>query len=411
MADQMSSPVPALSAILPTYARADVAFARGDGCWLEATDGSRYLDFGAGIAVCCLGHGHPHLVDALIEQGRKLWHVSNLFRIPQAEELARRLVEASFADYVFFTNSGAEALEGAIKTARKYHAAGGHPERFRLVTFEGAFHGRTLATIAAGGNPKYIEGFGPKVEGFDPVPFGDIEAVMDAITPETAGVLVEPIQGEGGIRVPPASFLRALRALCDERGILLVLDEVQSGMGRTGRLFAHELFGVIPDILATAKGIGGGFPLGAFMTTREAGRGMGVGAHGTTYGGNPLAMACGNAVLDVVLAPGFLDDVALKGLDLKQRLAALQDAHPQIIAEIRGEGMMLGIRTHVPNTEFAVAARAQHMLVIPAGDNVVRLLPPLIAGHDEFAEAIARLGRACQHLEADLPAKGNGSPS
>ncbi len=411
MADQLSSAPQAPSAILPTYARANVAFVRGEGCWLEASDGSRYLDFGAGIAVCCLGHSHPHLVDALIEQGRKLWHVSNLFRIPQAELLAQRLVEASFADYVFFTNSGAEALEGAIKTARKYHAAGGHPEKFRLITFEGAFHGRTLATIAAGGNPKYIEGFGPKVEGFDPVPFGDLEAVKAAITPETAGVLVEPIQGEGGIRVPPASFLRALRALCDEHGLLLVLDEVQSGMGRTGKLFAHELTGVRPDILATAKGIGGGFPLGAFMTTSEAGRGMVVGTHGTTYGGNPLAMACGNAVLDVVLAPGFLEDVARKGLDLKQRLAALQDAHPQIIAEVRGEGMMLGLRTHVPNTDFAVAARAQHMLVIPAGDNVVRLLPPLIAGEAELAEAIARLDKACLHLEADLAAKRNGSAS
>ncbi len=411
MADPISSATQPPSAILPTYARADVAFVRGEGCWLEASDGSRYLDFGAGIAVCCLGHGHTHLVDALIDQGRKLWHVSNLFRIPQAERLAQRIVDASFADYVFFTNSGAESLEGAIKTARKYHAAGGHPERFRLVTFEGAFHGRTLATIAAGGNPKYIEGFGPKAEGFDQAPFGDIEAVKALIGPQTAGVLVEPIQGEGGIRVPPAAFLKALRALCDEHGLLLVLDEVQSGMGRTGKLFAHELMGVTPDILATAKGIGGGFPLGAFMTTREAGRGMVVGAHGTTYGGNPLAMACGNAVLDVVLAPGFLEEVARKGAALRQRLAALQDAHPSVIAEIRGEGMMLGLRTHTSNADFAVAARAQHMLVIPAGDNVVRLLPPLIAGDEEFAEAIARLDRACQQIEADLAAKGNGSAS
>ncbi len=411
MADQMSSATQQSSAILPTYARADVSFVRGEGCWLEATDGSRYLDFGAGIAVCCLGHGHPHLVNALIDQGRKLWHVSNLFRIPEAERLAQRIVDASFADYVFFTNSGAESLEGAIKTARKYHAAGGHPERFRLITFEGAFHGRTLATIAAGGNPKYIEGFGPKADGFDQAPFGDIEAVKALIGPHTAGVLVEPIQGEGGIRVPPAAFLKALRALCDEHGILLVLDEVQSGMGRTGKLFAHELMGVTPDILATAKGIGGGFPLGAFMTTKEAGRGMVAGTHGTTYGGNPLAMACGNAVLDVILAPGFLEEVAHKGTFLKQRLAALQDTHPKVIAEIRGEGMMLGLRTHTSNAEFAVAARAQRMLVIPAGDNVVRLLPPLIAGDEEFAEAIDRLGRACQQIEADLAAKGNGSAS
>ena len=411
MADQTTPAASTSSALLPTYARADVAFARGEGCWLEATNGQRYLDFGAGIAVCCLGHSHPHLVEALFTQGRKLWHVSNLFRIPEAERLAARLVDASFADYVFFTNSGAEALEGAIKTARKFHAAEGHPERFRLITCEGAFHGRTLATIAAGGNPKYIEGFGPKVEGFDSVPFGDIEAVKAAIGPETAGVLVEPIQGEGGIRVPPAGFLKALRALCDERGLLLVLDEVQSGMGRTGKLFAHEHAGITPDVLATAKGIGGGFPLGAFMATRKAAEGMVVGTHGTTYGGNPLAMACGNAVLDVVLAPGFLEAVARKGLVLRQRLAALKDAHPEIIAEIRGEGMMLGIRTHVLNSDFAVAARAEHMLVIPAGDNVVRLLPPLIAEEAEFTEALTRLEKTCQRLEAALAAKTNGPAS
>ena len=411
MADQTTPAASTSSALLPTYARADVAFARGEGCWLEATNGQRSLDFGAGIAVCCLGHSHPHLVEALITQGRKLWHVSNLFRIPEAERLAARLVDASFADYVFFTNSGAEALEGAIKTARKFHAAEGHPERFRLITCEGAFHGRTLATIAAGGNPKYIEGFGPKVEGFDSVPFGDIEAVKAAIGPETAGVLVEPIQGEGGIRVPPAGFLKALRALCDERGLLLVLDEVQSGMGRTGKLFAHEHAGITPDVLATAKGIGGGFPLGAFMATRKAAEGMVVGTHGTTYGGNPLAMACGNAVLDVVLAPGFLEAVARKGLVLRQRLAALKDAHPEIIAEIRGEGMMLGIRTHVLNSDFAVAARAEHMLVIPAGDNVVRLLPPLIAEEAEFTEALTRLEKTCQRLEAALAAKTNGPAS
>ncbi len=408
MAEAQVSPAGA-SHLLPTYARIDVAFARGEGCWLEATDGRRFLDFGAGIAVCCLGHSHPHLVKALIEQGQKLWHVSNLFKIPEAERLADRLVEKSFADFVFFTNSGAEALEGAIKTARKYHAANGQPERFRLVTFEGAFHGRTLATIAAGGNPKYIEGFGPKVEGFDPVPFGDLAAVEAAIGPQTAGVLVEPIQGEGGIRVPSQDFLRGLRALCDAKGILLVMDEVQTGMGRTGRLFAHELVGVTPDVLATAKGIGGGFPLGAFMTTREAGKGMIAGTHGTTYGGNPLAMACGNAVLDVVLAPGFLEEVARKGSLLRQRLAELRDTHPDIIAEIRGEGMMLGIRTHVPNLDFAAAVRGQQMLVIPAGENTVRLLPPLVAGEAEIGEAFNRLDKACRALEADLAAKKTGA--
>lgn len=399
MADLNAPPPAATSALLPTYARIDVAFAHGEGCWLATTDGRRFLDFGAGIAVCCLGHSHPHLVGALIDQGRKLWHVSNLFCIPEAERLAQRLTENSFADYVFFTNSGAEALEGAIKTARKYHAAKGHPERFRLVTFEGAFHGRTLATIAAGGNPKYIEGFGPKVDGFDQVPFGDVSAVEAAIGPATAGVLVEPVQGEGGIRVPHPDFLRKLRMICDERGLLLVLDEVQSGMGRTGKLFAHEHVGVLPDIMATAKGIGGGFPLGAFMATRDAARGMVVGTHGTTYGGNPLATACGNAVLDVILEPGFLDKVAQTGGLLQQRLAELRDTHPGIIAEVRGLGLLLGLRTHVPNTEFAAAVRGEEMLVIPAGENTVRLLPPLIAGEAEVAEAFARLDRACRRLE------------
>lgn len=411
MAESQVSSSGSVSALLPTYARIDVAFERGEGCWLETTDGRRFLDFGAGIAVCCLGHSHPHLVKALMDQGQKLWHVSNLFRIPEAEKLAQRLVDNSFADFVFFTNSGAEALEGAIKTARKYHAASGHPERFRLVTFEGAFHGRTLATIAAGGNPKYIEGFGPKVEGFDPVPFGDLAAVEAAIGPETAGILVEPIQGEGGIRVPAKEFLRGLRELCDAKGLLLVLDEVQTGMGRTGRLFAHEHIGVTPDILATAKGIGGGFPLGAFMTTREAGKGMVAGTHGTTYGGNPLATACGNAVLDVILAPGFLTQVNRMGGLLRQRLAELRDTHPEIIAEIRGEGMMLGIRTHVPNTDFAAAVRGQEMLVIPAGENTVRLLPPLIAGEAEIGEAFTRLDRACSELEKSLAAKKSGASS
>ncbi len=388
----------AASPLLPTYARADVAFVRGEGAWLEASDGARYLDFGAGIAVCALGHSHPKLVEALTRQGEKLWHVSNLFRIPEAESLGQRLVDATFADYVFFTNSGAEAVEGAIKTARKYHAANGHPERFRLITMEGAFHGRTLATIAAGGNPKYIEGFGPKVEGFDPVPFGDIDAVKAAITPETAGVLIEPIQGEGGVRVPPPGFLRQLRDLCDERGILLVMDEVQSGMGRTGKLFAHELYGVTPDIMAVAKGIGGGFPLGAFLATKEAGKGMTLGTHGTTYGGNPLATSVGGAVLDVIMEPGFIEVVGRKGLLFKQKLAALKDQYPNVIAEVRGEGLLLGLKLNVTNTDFAVAARAEHMLVIPAGENVVRLLPPLIIDEPEINEAIARLEKACKRM-------------
>ncbi|BCM84836.1 aspartate aminotransferase family protein [Methylobacterium indicum] len=387
------------SSLLPTYARAKVSFERGEGAWLIARDGSRYLDFGAGIAVNSVGHGHPHLVAALTEQAQKVWHVSNLFEVPEAERLAQRLVEASFADVVFFANSGAEANEACIKMARKYHAAGGHPERYRIVTFEGAFHGRTLATIAAGGQQKYIDGFGPKVDGFDQVPFGDLEALKAAITPETAALMIEPIQGEGGLRVVSHEWLRTLRALCDEHGLLLIMDEVQTGIGRTGKLFAHEWSGVTPDILSSAKGIGGGFPMGACLATREAARGMVVGSHGTTFGGNPLAMAVGNAVLDIVLAPGFLEQVRQTGLLLKQRLAALKDRHPDIVDEIRGEGLMMGLRLVVPNTEFAAAARDEHLLVIPAGDNVVRLLPPLIIGEGEVAAALDKLEAACAAME------------
>jgi acetylornithine/N-succinyldiaminopimelate aminotransferase len=396
------------SSLLPTYARIDLAFERGDGVWLQATDGARYLDFGAGIAVASLGYSHPHLVAALIEQGQKLWHTSNLFRIPGGERLAARLVEATFADYAFFTNSGAEALELAIKMARKYQYASGRPERFRMITFEGAFHGRTLATIAATGNAKYLEGFGPKVDGFDQVPFGDLAAVEAAIGPGTGAILVEPIQGEGGIRVCPNEVLRGLRDLCDRHGLLLVYDEVQCGMGRTGKLFAYELSGVVPDIMTSAKGIGGGFPLGACLATAEAAKGMTVGTHGTTYGGNPLAMACGNAVLDVVLGQGFLDNVARTGLFLKQRLAELVDRHPEIIAEIRGEGLMLGLRLLVPNSDFAAAARAAHVIVIPAGDNVVRLVPPLILDEATAAEGVRRLDSACAALEQAFSASAPG---
>ncbi|KMO35306.1 aspartate aminotransferase family protein [Methylobacterium aquaticum] len=387
------------SSLLPTYARAKVSFERGEGAWLIARDGSRYLDFGAGIAVNSVGHGHPHLLAALTEQAQKVWHVSNLFEVPEAERLAQRLVEASFADVVFFANSGAEANEACIKMARKYHAAGGHPERYRIVTFEGAFHGRTLATIAAGGQQKYIDGFGPKVDGFDQVPFGDLEALKSAITPETAALMIEPIQGEGGLRVVSHEWLRTLRGLCDEHGLLLIMDEVQTGIGRTGKLFAHEWSGVTPDIMSSAKGIGGGFPMGACLATREAARGMVVGSHGTTFGGNPLAMAVGNAVLDIILAPGFLEQVRQTGLLLKQRLAALKDRHPAIVDEIRGEGLMMGLRLVVLNTEFAAAARDAHLLVIPAGDNVVRLLPPLIIGEAEVNAALDKLEAACAAME------------
>ncbi len=401
MADPVSH-APSASALLPTYARADVAFARGEGAWLISEAGERYLDFGAGIAVNALGHAHPHLVSALTEQAGKLWHTSNLYQIPAGERLAKRLVDATFADLVFFTNSGAEANECAIKMARKFHAAQGHPEKFRIITFEGAFHGRTLATIAAGGQQKYLEGFGPKVEGFDQVPFGDHEALMAAIGPETAAIMIEPIQGEGGLRPVPHQCLKGLRALCDEKGLLLILDEVQTGVGRTGKFFAHEWAGITPDIMAVAKGIGGGFPVGACLATKAAAIGMTSGTHGTTFGGNPLAMAVANAVLDVVLAPGFLDEVVAKGLRLKQKLAELKDRHPEVIADVRGQGLMLGLKLATPNTEFVADARAEKLVVIVAGDNVVRLLPPLIISDADIAEAFARLDAAAGAAEARL---------
>jgi acetylornithine/N-succinyldiaminopimelate aminotransferase len=396
------------SPILPTYARADVAFEKGEGAWLVSRRGERYLDFGSGIAVNSVGHSHPHVVAALVEQAQKLWHVSNLFQIPEGERLAQRLVDATFADRVFFSNSGAEANEGAIKMARRYHYVNGNPERFRILTFEGAFHGRTIATIAAGGQKKYLEGFGPKAEGFDQVPFGDHEAMRAAVTPETAAILVEPIQGEGGVRAVPHQCLRGLRALCDEAGILLIYDEVQTGVGRTGKLFAHEWAGpeARPDIMTIAKGIGGGFPMGAILCTEEAGKGLAPGTHGTTFGGNPLAMAVGNAVLDVVLADGFLENVRRVSLFLKQRLAELRDRHPTIIEEIRGEGLLLGLRCRPPNTDVVAAMREQKLLGIPAGENVVRLLPPLIIGEEEANEAVRRLDAACSALEraAEAPA-------
>jgi acetylornithine/N-succinyldiaminopimelate aminotransferase len=392
------------SPLLPIYARADVAFERGEGVWLVTREGERYLDFGAGVAVNSLGHAHPHLVEALTAQAAKLWHTSNLYRIPEGERLARRLVDNSFAEVVFFANSGAEALEATIKMARRYHAANGQSERFRTITFEGAFHGRTLATIAAGGQPKYLEGFGPKVEGFDQVPFDDDKALEAAITPETGAILIEPIQGEGGVRLVPSERLRKLRRLCDDRGLLLLFDEVQTGIGRTGKLFAYEWSGITPDIMAVAKGIGGGFPMGACLATAEAAKGMTVGSHGTTFGGNPLAMAVGNAVLDKVLAPEFLDHVRRMSLLAKQRLAELKDRHPAVIAEIRGEGLMLGLRLNVPNADFVTAAFAQKLLTIAAGDNVVRLLPPLILVEADLVEGLNRLDAACDAMEEEMRA-------
>jgi acetylornithine/N-succinyldiaminopimelate aminotransferase len=386
------------SHLLPTYARVNLAFERGEGAWLIATNGDRYLDFSCGVAVNALGHAHPHLVAAVTEQAQKLWHVSNLYQIPEAEGVAGRLCEASFADVVFFCNSGAEALECTIKTARKYHAAGGAPERYRIITFEGAFHGRTLATLAAGGQKKYLDGFGPVVDGFDQVPFADLEATKRAITSETAAILIEPIMGEGGVRVVEPSFLRALRNLCDRQGLLLLFDEVQTGMGRTGELFAYQRVGVEPDIMALAKALGGGFPVGACLATAEAARGMTAGTHGSTFGGNPLAMSAANAVLDVMLAPGFLERVRRTALLFKQRLAEIKDRYPAVIAEVRGEGLLVGLRAVVPAGELVDALRAEKMITVAAGDNVVRLLPPLIVSEPEIMEGVARLERACERL-------------
>ena len=351
------------SPLFNTFARAPIAFVRGEGAWIEATDGRKLLDFSGGVAVNALGHAHPALVKALTEQAGKLWHVSNLYRIPEQEALAEKLTRDSFADKAFFANSGAEAVECAIKTARRYHFVSGHPERTDIITFAGAFHGRTLATLAATGNPKYQEGFGPAPQGFVQVPLGDLKAVEAAIGPETAAIMVEPIQGEGGIRLVAGQFLRELRALCDKHGLLLIFDEVQTGIGRTGRLFAYEWSGVKPDIMTLAKGIGGGFPLGACLATEEAAKGMTPGTHGSTFGGNPLAMAVGKAVVDIVAEPEFLEGVRKKGLYLKQRLASVIDAHPDVVAEVRGEGLLVGVRCIKPVGDVDhVAPRQRHAL-------------------------------------------------
>jgi acetylornithine/N-succinyldiaminopimelate aminotransferase len=386
------------SHLLPTYARVDLAFERGEGAWLVTADGERYLDFTSGVAVNALGHSHPHLIEAVTEQAKKVWHVSNLYRIPEGERLADRLCQASFADTVFFQNSGAEALECAIKMARKYQSASGAPERYRIVTFEGAFHGRTLAALAATGNKKYLDGFGPPMPGFDQVAFGDLAAVKKAIGPETAAILVEPIQGEGGVRVAAPAFLRGLRELCDKHGLLLMFDEVQSGLARTGRLFDYQRSGVEPDIMTLAKALGGGFPIGACLATTEASKGMTVGTHGSTFGGNQLAMAAGNAVLDVMLAPGFLEHVQKVALLFKQRLAELKDRHSSVIAEVRGEGLLMGLRMVPPASAMVDELRNEKMITVAAGDNVVRLLPPLIIGETEVSEAVARIDRACTRL-------------
>src|ERR1700761_5648580 len=360
----------ATSHLLPVFARVDLGFERGEGAWLIATNGERYLDFTSGVAVNALGHAHPHLVAALQEQATKLWHMSNLFKSPDGERLAARLCEQSFADFVFFANSGAEAMECAIKVTRRYHAHKGQPDRYRIVTFEGAFHGRTLGTLAATGAPKYLEGFGPPLDGFDQVPLGDFEAVKKAIGPQPAGILIEPLQGEGGVRAAEPAFFRALRQLCDDKGMLLVFDEVQTGIGRTGELFAYKRLGVTPDVMSLAKALGGGFPIGACLATAEAASGMTPGSHGSTFGGNPLAVAAAGAVLDVMLAPGFFEHAQKMSLLFKQKLASVVDRHPDVLAEVRGEGLLIGLKAVVPPTDLVTALRDQKLLTGGAGDNV-----------------------------------------
>jgi acetylornithine/N-succinyldiaminopimelate aminotransferase len=396
------------SHLLPVFARVDLGFERGEGAWLISTNGERYLDFTSGVAVNALGHCHPHLVAALQEQATKLWHMSNLFKSPDGDKLAARLCEQSFADFVFFCNSGAEAMECAIKIARRYHAAKGHPERYRLVTFEGAFHGRTLGTLAATGSAKYLEGFGPPLDGFDQVPHGDLEAVKKAIGPQTAAILIEPVQGEGGVRTAPHAFFRALRELCDDNGLLLVFDEVQTGMGRTGDLFAYKQLGVTPDVMSLAKALGGGFPIGACLATAEAASGMTPGSHGSTFGGNPLAIAAANAVLDVMLEPGFFEHVQKMSLLLKQKLASVVDRYPAVLSEVRGEGLLVGVKAVVPSGDLVAALREQKLLTVGAGDNVVRFLAPLIVSEAEIAESVQRLELACVALSGDQLKKAAG---
>ena len=388
-----------IAPVMPTYARADLSFVRGQGCYLYTEEGERYLDFGCGIAVTGLGHGHPHLVAALREQAGRLWHASNLYRIDHQERLARRLVAASFADSVFFANSGAEAIECALKMARRFQAARGHPERFRTIVFEGAFHGRTLTTIAAGGQAKHVEGFGPVADGFDRVPLHDADALRAAIGDATGAVLVEPVQGEGGIRPVEPAFLEAVRAAADDFGLLVIHDEVQCGMGRTGRLFAHERAGVAPDIMALAKALGGGMPIGACLATERAAAPLTAGSHGSTFGGNPLATAAANAVLDVMLADGFLDGVTARAARLRRGLEALAARHAGVIVEIRGLGMMLGIKTVPHAGEVVARLRERRLLAVPGGDNQVRLLPPLIVEDGHIDAALDALDKVCADLE------------
>ena len=388
-----------ITAVLPTYNRADIAFTSGAGSWLVAEDGSRYLDLGAGIAVNGLGHAHPALVQTLTEQAGRLWHVSNLYRIPEQERLAELLVENTFADTVFFTNSGTEAAELAIKMARKYWSAKGDPDRIQIIAFEGAFHGRSTGAIAAAGSEKLTKGFGPLMPGFTQLPWGDHDALRAAVTDRTAAVIIEPVQGEGGIRTLPDACLKGLRDLCDTTGALLILDEVQCGMGRTGRLFAHEWAGIEPDIMMVAKGIGGGFPLGAVLATENAASGMTAGTHGSTYGGNPLGCAVGAKVTEIVADEGFLAGVRARGALFRQGLEGLVASHPEVFEAVRGQGLTLGLQCRQTNTDVVKAAYGQHLLTVPAADNVIRLLPALTISEADIAEALARLDRAATTLE------------
>lgn len=388
-----------ISPVLPTYNRADLSFERGEGVWAITNDGTRYLDMGAGIAVNVLGHASPDLVAALTDQAQKIWHVSNLYKIPQQEQLAERLVADTFADTVFFTNSGTEAAELAIKMVRKYWADSGQPERIEILTFDGAFHGRSTGAIAAAGSEKMTAGYGPLMPGFRSLPWGDMEALKAAISDKTAAVMLEPVLGEGGILPLPDTDLALIRQLCDDSGALLVLDEVQSGMGRTGKLFAHEWAGITPDIMMVAKGIGGGFPLGAVLATENAAKGMVVGTHGSTYGGNPLACAVGLRVMQIVSTPEFLAEVNRKAGLLSQKLEGLVAAHPDVFEGVRGQGLMLGLKCKVAPVDLVKAGYQQQILTVPAADNTLRLLPPLNITDDEIAEAVERLDRTALSLK------------
>ena len=389
-----------IPSVLPTYNRAPLTFVKGEGSWLIEADGRRFLDLGAGIAVNVLGHAHPALVQALTDQAGKLWHTSNLYEIPNQQALADKLVDATFADTVFFTNSGTECCELAVKMARKYFHDKGQPERVDILTFDGSFHGRSSAGIAAAGSEKMTKGFGPLLPGFVHLPWGDLDATRAAITDSTAAILVEPVQGEGGIRPMPDAELKALRVLCDEHDLLLILDEVQCGVGRTGKLFAHEWAGVAPDIMMVAKGIGGGFPLGAVLATENAASGMTAGTHGSTYGGNPLACAVGCAVMDHVADPAFLDNVNRVAGTFRQGLEGLIAAHPDVFEEVRGTGLMLGLKCKAANTDVLQAAYDADLITVPAADNVIRLLPALNITEDEVAEALSRLDAAATMVQS-----------